>query len=205
MYYIVRKMTQNKVDYSKSLIYKIVCNDTNIKNVYIGSTTSFSDRKQRHKTTCNKENCNGYNYPLYTFIRTNGGWDNWDMVLLDYTPCNTKLELHKIEREYLEKQDSNLVLNKMIPSRTIKEWTEDNKDKLNEYRKQYREANKDKMKEYHIEYREANKEYLKEYREANKDKIKEKQSEKIVCDKCGKLSSKNHIKRHQRGKNCIKI
>ena len=32
-----------KVDYSKSLIYKIVCNDTNIKNIYIGSSTNLGN------------------------------------------------------------------------------------------------------------------------------------------------------------------
>ena len=200
-------------NYQNSLIYKIVCNDTNIKNVYIGSTTSFRHRKQRHKTSCNNENTHSYNYPLYTFIRTNGGWDNWDMVLVDYTPCNTKLELHKIEREYIEKQDSNLVLNKVIPTRTQKEYDkiyyEANKDKISEKRKQYREDNRDEILEKCKEYYEDNKDKVlerqKKYREANKDKIKEKQSEKIVCDKCGKLSMRSNIKRHQQGNRCIKI
>ena len=162
------------INYQKSLIYKIVCNDTNIKNVYIGSTTNFRIRKQQHKTSCNNENSSKHNYPLYMFIRNNGGWNNWDMILVNYVPCDTKLELHKIEREYIETIDSNLVLNKYIPLRTKEECNEYYK----EYHKEYKEANKDKLKEYYQKYYEDNKErkkeYHKEYKEANKDKIKEK-------------------------------
>ena len=181
-------MSQNKVDYSKSLVYKIVCNDTNIKNVYIGSTTSFRDRKYQHKGCCNNENSSKYNYPLYTFIRTNGGWDNWDMVLLDYTPCNTKLELHKIEREYIENIDSNLLLNKSIPSRTDKEYYEDNKER----KKEYYENNKDKLKDKR-----------KEYYENNKDKVKEYKTEKINCDICNSVINRGDLSTHKKSKKCL--
>ena len=102
------------IDYQKSLIYKIVCNDTKIKNIYIGSTTNFKQRKSAHKISCNSVNCRY----VYKVIRDNGGWNNWSMILIDYTPCNTKLELLKIEREYIEKEDSDLLLNKLIPTRT---------------------------------------------------------------------------------------
>ncbi len=106
------------IDYQKSLIYKIVCNDTKIKNVYIGSTTNFKQRKSAHKISCNSVNCRY----VYKVIRDNGGWNNWSMILIDYTPCNTKLELLKIEREYIEKEDSDLLLNKLIPTQTREEW-----------------------------------------------------------------------------------
>ena len=110
------------IDYQKSLIYKIVCNDTNIKNVYIGSTTNFKLRKSQHKSCCNNENSKKHNLNIYKFIRDNGGFENWSMILIDYTPCNTKLELLKIEREYIEKEDSDLLLNKTLPAQTHEEW-----------------------------------------------------------------------------------
>ena len=73
-----------KVDYSKSLIYKIVCKDTNIKNVYIGSTRSFKHRKSQHKHCCNNETDKQYNKNLYKFIRHNGGWYYWSMINYNY-------------------------------------------------------------------------------------------------------------------------
>jgi predicted GIY-YIG superfamily endonuclease len=42
-------------DYTKGLIYKICCNDENIKDIYIGSTVDFKRRKGRHKCNCYNE------------------------------------------------------------------------------------------------------------------------------------------------------
>ena len=69
-------MPKNPIDYSNTLFYKIVCNDLNIKECYVGHTTSFRKRKTVHKNTCNNPNVECHNMPLYKFIRANGGWDN---------------------------------------------------------------------------------------------------------------------------------
>ena len=189
-------------NYQNSLIYKIVCNDTNIKNVYIGSTTNFRNRKAHHKFCCNNEDNENYYFPLYMFIIANGGWDNWSMILVDYVPCNTKLELHKIERKYIEAIDNDLLLNHYIPTRTHKEYGkfyyETNKEKVSKQHKEYREANKDKIFEYMKQYKETNKDKIKEYN-------KEYNSKKIVCDKCGKLLSRRSLTRHKKSNRCIKI
>ena len=117
-------------DYSKGLIYKLCCKDTDITDIYIGSTTSLRHRKGRHKYCCNNEKGKDYNYNVYKFIRENGGnWENWDMVLVEYFPCETKLELEKKEREIIEQLKPTL--NKNIPTRTDKEYREDNKEKKN--------------------------------------------------------------------------
>jgi len=42
-------MPRTPIDYSKSIIYKICCNDINIIDIYIGSTTNFITRKAEHK------------------------------------------------------------------------------------------------------------------------------------------------------------
>ena len=34
-------MPRKEIDYSKTVIYKIVCNDLNVKDVYVGHTTDF--------------------------------------------------------------------------------------------------------------------------------------------------------------------
>jgi hypothetical protein len=42
-------MPKENIDYSKTIIYKIVCKDVNIKDCYVGSTTNFTNRKGQHK------------------------------------------------------------------------------------------------------------------------------------------------------------
>ena len=42
------------MSYQNSVIYKIECNDINIKECYIGSTRDFLARKRDHKYFCNR-------------------------------------------------------------------------------------------------------------------------------------------------------
>ena len=125
-------------NYQNAMIYKLVCNDLNISDIYIGSTVSFRRRKYAHKQCCNNPNSKKYNLKVYKFIRDNSGWDNWDMVLVANTPCNSKLELAKHERHYYE--ELNPTLNSYCPGRTKKEWLEKNKDIIKIKRKEYQRA-----------------------------------------------------------------
>ena len=68
------------VNYENSVIYKLCCTDPTIKEVYVGSTTNLRRSKNQHKECCTNEHSKKYEYPVNTFIRDNGGWDNWDMV-----------------------------------------------------------------------------------------------------------------------------
>ena len=73
-----------------------------------------------------------------------------------------------------------------------------------EYAKQYREDNTDNIKEGKAKYRAdpANKEkekiYAKKWRDANIDYRKEK----IKCDNCGTMISRNGIAEHKKTKKC---
>jgi len=167
-------------NYQNGLIYKLCCKDTDIKDFYIGSTTSFRHRKTNHKITCNNEKGRYYNYDVYKFIRENGGFSNWDMILIEYYKCDTKLELEKREREVIEKL--NPTLNKQIPTRTKKEYQENNKEHFKNYQKEYREKNKEQIKKRDKEYHENN---------------KEKRKEKITCE-CGATITKCQFVRHTR-------
>jgi hypothetical protein len=181
-------------DYSKGLIYKLCCKDTDITDIYIGSTTGFRHRKSGHKGSCNNENSTKYNYGVYKFIRENGGgWENWDMVLVEYYPCETKLELEKKEREIIEKLKPTL--NKKIPTRTDKEYREDSKEKKAKQSKKYREENKEKISKRKKIWCEENKEKIKIYREERKEEIREKKKEKMTCE-CGAIIRKNDIGKH---------
>jgi hypothetical protein len=89
-------MPKVDIDYSNTIIYKIFCKDTNIKNVYVGHTTNFVQRKYAHKQSC----INGYKCKLYQTITDNGGWDNWTMEIINFFNCENQYEARKKEQEY---------------------------------------------------------------------------------------------------------
>ena len=131
--------------YQKGLIYKLCCRDTAITDIYVGSTCNFRRRKANHKHNCNNENRKGYNTYVYQFIRDHGGWENFEMIELLKYPCNTKRELGLKEREYLELLGGTL--NKRVPTRSIKEHYEENKEQINENTKAYYQKNKEQLLE----------------------------------------------------------
>jgi predicted GIY-YIG superfamily endonuclease len=62
-------MPRTPINYQNTVIYKIVCNDLNIKDLYVGHTTDFTKRKCCHKTRCGNINGKHYNYKVYDYIR----------------------------------------------------------------------------------------------------------------------------------------
>ena len=117
-------------DYQQSKIYKLVCSETN--KIYIGSTTQKLNRRRsnhiRQKNKCSS----------VSLI-------NPTIHLLEDYPCNTKRELEEKERYFI---DNNDCVNKTIPTRTMKEWKESNKDKISIHNKTYKLKNKSKLDEY---------------------------------------------------------
>lgn len=113
-------MPRKPMDYSKTIIYKLVCNDLNITDIYIGHTTEFRRRKNEHKSRCCNPTSLAYNFYKYQFIREHGGWDNWSMILIENYPCINKLEAEKRERYWIE--ELNATLNASIPCRSKHEW-----------------------------------------------------------------------------------
>jgi len=158
----------NKIGY----VYKIVCNDPLITDCYVGSCQAFRTRKTAHKTACNNENDKAYNLNVYSFIRANGGWSNWNMIAIEQVEYSIKHELLMRERYHLERLRATL--NKQIPSRTREEYYDEHKTEINER--------------------------LKQYYQVNKESILEKHKETITCE-CGKSSTKCHIMRHKQSKN----
>lgn len=164
------------VNYQNGKIYKIVSNVTD--DVYIGSTCEkLSQRLAKHRANY-KLYLNGKcNYVTSIKIIETG---DYDIILIENYPCETKEELHARERFHIE---NNNCVNKCIPGR--------------------------KPKESKIEYYNNNKEYFKEYRKEyyneNMEQIKLKNSEKITCEICGKTYTRNHKLRHQRSKFCLEI
>ena len=98
------------VNYKQALIYYI----SDGSDVYIGSTTSFSNRKYVHKHRCHNKSSEYYDDKLYDTIRRHGGWDKFEMGILKQYPCETRNELQQYERHLIEKLKPNL--NSSLPS-----------------------------------------------------------------------------------------
>jgi hypothetical protein len=214
-------MHKTDINYSNMLIYKICCKDLNIKDIYVGHTTNLIKRRNSHKSKCNKGNCKEYNFKVYTYIRDNGGWDNWSVIEVEKCPCLNFEEACKIERNYIEKL--NATLNKVIPTRTDKEYYEDNIDKIKEYKKEWSKKNYEKNKErssawyynnkeYCLEKekerRKINKEttaqYMKQYYQQKKENILVKMNEKNKCE-CGCIVNSSSLLTHKKSQKHLKL
>jgi len=172
-------MPAKKIDYSKTIIYKIVCNDLAITDLYVGSTTNFTRRKNEHKNKCNNENSKIYNLKIYQTIRDNKNWENWAIIQIEEFPCANGNEARTRERYWYEQL--NATLNCQFPIRDKKEYYEEyyeeNKEAICYKCKEYRDNNKDKIKEYKENHKDIAKEQWKSYYEKNKDILKQKQKE----------------------------
>ena len=92
-------MPKIPINYYNCSIYKIehIENDSLI---YVGQTTNFKQRKQRHKSSCNNETDKAHhNYKVYHMIRKNGGWDMLKINESEFYPCRNKREAKRKERE----------------------------------------------------------------------------------------------------------
>jgi hypothetical protein len=98
-------MPKKEVDYSNTIIYKICCKDETIKDVYVGHTTNFIQRKYAHKISCINLNTD---LKIYNVIRNNGGWDNWNMIELAKYECKDVTEARIKEQEHYNELKSSL-------------------------------------------------------------------------------------------------
>ena len=157
-------------NYKNALIYKIVCNDCTINNLYAGSRCELVKRRHKHKYDCTNPNSKNYNFYVYKFIRENGGWENWTLIKICDFPCNSKYEMLLEERRLISVLQADL--NKRVPSRTPSQYRQD----FNE------DIKKKQLTAYHI----------------NKETILEKQKLKYNCGcgSCIRISDKSkHLKK----------
>ena len=62
------------------------------------------------------------------------GVENCKIVLIEMYPCDTKDELHKREAHYIT---TTVCVNKQIPGRTLAEYYQDNKQRLQKQHNEY--------------------------------------------------------------------
>jgi hypothetical protein len=106
-------MPISKIDYSQTVIFKIVSKNLNIKDTYIGSTTDFTRCKARHKFLATSKafstiRARESQKVLYDMIINNGGWEKWDMIEIEKYPCRDSKEAHGRVRFYIESLNANL-------------------------------------------------------------------------------------------------
>ena len=195
-------MPRKAIDFNKNLIYKLVCNDLKVKDLYVGHTTDFTNRKRLHKACCLNPTNPQHNFKVYKMIRDNGSWNNWAMIEIEKFACKDENEARARERYWYEELQATM--NSQFPilyagekKQYHKDYRENNKDKI----KDYRENNKDKIKDYRDQNKDKIDEYQKDYREKNIEKIKVKVNEKhqCICGGCFTTANKsahNKTKKH---------
>tara|TARA_R110001632_G_scaffold232377_1_gene373020 strand:+ start:418 stop:933 length:516 start_codon:yes stop_codon:yes gene_type:complete len=165
-------------DYSKSKIYKIVCNTTGL--VYYGSTVQTLKRRLNgHKTDIKR----GKTCSSKLVLENN----NFEIILVENFPCETRKELLRREGEHQVTSDC---VNNNIAGRSReeikrkkKEHYHRNKEKYNQQSKEHYHRNKEKCNQQSKEYYEKNKEKQREYYQRNKDEITRKLREKYHLNK----------------------
>ena len=95
-------MPKVPIDYSRTQIYKYVCNDSSVLCEYVGHTTNWDKRKAQHKQFCNNETNPHYKLKLYETMRANGGFNNWKMILVEDYPCKSKREAEQREQYHID-------------------------------------------------------------------------------------------------------
>jgi len=145
--------------YNNTVIYKIVCLDSTITDVYVGSTTDFRNREYVHKSDCYNENKRNYNLKIYTTIRANGGLDNWEMIIIESFPCENYEQQRERERYWYDIIQPSMNMCRPLQTEEDdkecdKKYYEKNRKKFKEYQKKYHEKNREKILNQKREYRE---------------------------------------------------
>jgi len=125
------------LSYQNTYIYKITCKDENISNTYVGLTINYEKRKRTHELSV--KNLRKGN--LYNVIRENGGWENWEMSIVEKCCCQNRKEAGMREKYWYEKLNADI--NKNYPSRDGYNWYQVNKERLLELQRIWREKKKE--------------------------------------------------------------
>ena len=157
-------------DYSKTLIYKLACNDPLVTDFYLGYTT-FS---LVHLCDMFRVRCKNDNWHVCDFILKNGGFTNWNIERLDCKPCTNSLEARTELRKHFDATPPTLNIH--LPTRTRKEYSK--REKTLTRQKEYRGENREKIIKDQAAIYQKNKERIairrREYFLANKDKVNER-------------------------------
>lgn len=123
-------------NYQHGKIYKLLDDFNDL--LYIGSTCrTLNKRKIDHRSLFKS----GNKKRLYEYLRTiQKNIDNCNLILLESYPCESKYDLHKRERHYIDTLHPKC--NIQIPTRTKREWDNDNRLRRRIYKRLWERRNK---------------------------------------------------------------
>jgi alpha-L-fucosidase len=171
-------------NYSNSIVYKLSVAGS--AKSYIGSTTlpakqRLSIHKSQYKRYSNKKAGSKYCSSFEIGDIASKLNSPLSIETLEEYSCDNAKQLRERERYWIEK--TNGTVNKNVPTGTIEEWKQKNK----EYFTNYYSNNKDKFATY----------YQKQKDKGILDKVK--------CPRCGKLYTKTYLKKHLASNNCFRF
>ena len=144
----------------KFIIYEIRCLDNTKNECYIGSTKNFQQRKHDHKTLSHT-NCENLKTKrrLYIYIKSHGGWENFEMIPVEEYECDSLLQAKIREQYWIETKNSQLNVLRAYRSITVRQEQlkanyEKNKEKNKEKSKKYYKTNKELIATKSKQYRE---------------------------------------------------
>lgn len=175
-------MPKKGIDYSKAVVYKIVCKNLDIKDCYVGSTTNIVKRRGQHKEACNNPNSKKHNRRVYTFIRENDGWNNWSVIEIEKYEAKDGEDLRKRERYWIERLKATLNSHRAIL-----------------YRQEFLEISRERDRKRYEKEKEHRAEYAKNYYKKNKEKIDSIRKEELQCE-CGAIIKRSNMTEHKKSK-----
>lgn len=135
-------MPKHNINYENSIIYKITCKDENCKDIYVGQTCDLIRRRYAHKQQSNKKN----RY-LYNIINEHGGWDNWNMEVVEKYLAKSKQDV--LDREQYWIYTLQATLNTRIrydPSDYKREWYFKNRERIQQHIQQREKSKRELYK-----------------------------------------------------------
>ena len=183
--------------YNKGKIYRLVNSVDN--EVYVGSTCgSLPKRLYDHKSMGKKKSS------IRVYAHLNAiGWASVSIVLVEEYVCENKMQLERRERHWIEVLKPTL--NTYVPTRTVQEWTQANKEHVQQQHKAWYENNKErvlvkaKVRRDGLdkgELRDYHKNYYQQNKEAIKERVYSRGSQKVVCE-CGCEVRLDKLQRHK--------
>lgn len=170
--------------YQRAKIYKIT--DLAYTECYYGSTCqTLSKRMGEHRSYYKiyKQDKRDFFYTSFILF-DKYGLENCKIELVEDYECKTKEELRQREGWWIK---NNPCVNKTIAGRDRKEWTQDNKEHMKEYRKNYYNNNKEVVLKLH-----------KKWEDSNRDSIRKRKNERVNCDICDKEVSRANLSKHKK-------
>tara|TARA_R110002074_G_scaffold317463_1_gene487919 strand:- start:248 stop:799 length:552 start_codon:yes stop_codon:yes gene_type:complete len=178
-----------------SCIYKINVGE----QTYVGSTYDLKNRLRQHKSDCYNTESKKYNYKLYKHIRETCNWADVNVeVLVHLHPKFNKDERCIFEQEWIDYLKPTL--NDYKAYQTEEQKYQSQKTRCKIYKENHKEQIKIQTKQYRIDNKDEIKEKQKQYLLENKDYKNARKREKIKCEHCDDIVTRNSMARHVRRK-----